>query len=90
MNEKLKAIIDQAADNLKAYAKEHEENILKAWHSVEDEAQANEETPKFKLGFGIVLDLDKDTMECALTWSVRFKASSVQSIPNPDQPDLLP
>jgi hypothetical protein len=90
MNPKLKAISDEAAENLKAYCKEHEEKILEAWHSVEQEANENEESPKFKLGFAITLDLDKNTMENALTWSVRYKASGSMEIPDPNQPDLLP
>lgn len=90
MNPKLKAIADEAAENLKAYCKEHEDKILEAWHSVENEAAENEESPKFKLGFAITLDLDKNTMENALTWSVRYKASGSMEIPDPNQPDLLP
>lgn len=84
MNKKLHAIAAKAADNLQAYVAEHEDKILEAWNAAEQEAQDNESKPKFKLGFSIVLDLENDAMETALSWSVRFKASSVVPIPDMD------
>lgn len=88
MNLKLAAIGAKAAEDLKAYMKEHEEKILEAQYNATQEAQDNEEKLKFKLGFSITLDLEKDTMETALTWGCRFKASSTANIPDPDQADL--
>jgi hypothetical protein len=85
MNQKLEAISDKAAADLQAYIKEHEDKILEAWNNAEQEAQDNEATPKFKLGFGISLDLDKDTMETALTWGIKFKASRTTQIPDTNQ-----
>jgi hypothetical protein len=87
-NEKLAGIIAKAGDDLKAYAEEHEDKILEAWYAAEEEAADNETKPKFKLGFGIVLDLDKNTMETVLTWAVRHKASSTCQIPDTNQPGL--
>lgn len=88
MNAKLKAIAEKAAENLQAYVKEYEDKILEAWNSVEAESQEQDTKPKFKLGFAITLDLEKDQMETALSWNVKYKASSTNEIPDPDQAKL--
>lgn len=89
MNPKLKAIIDRAAEDLKSLARESEDKILEAWSACEQEAQDNEQKPKFKLGFGITLDLDADKMETALSFGIKHKVSHDQAIPDPAQPDLI-
>jgi hypothetical protein len=89
MNLKLKAIADEAAENLQDLVEENEVKLLEAWDSCEAEAQANETAPKFKLGLSITLDLDADKMETALTWGVRYKATTECSIPDPAQGKLL-
>lgn len=88
MNNKLEAIADEAADNLKALVRENEDKLLEAWASCEAEAQANEEKPKFKLGLSITLDLGADKMTTDLSWGVRYKASAECSIPDPAQMKL--
>ena len=88
MNAKLKAISDEAAQNLCALVKENEEKLLEAWDACESEAQANETAPKFKLGLSITLDLDGDKMTTDLTWGVRYKATAECTIPDPDQAKL--
>lgn len=88
MNAKLQAISDRAAVDLPAFIAEKEDDILRAWSQMEDEARDQEARPKFKLGFSIVLDLDANDMETALTWSVRQKVSRNGEIPDPSQPKL--
>src|ERR1019366_3868875 len=73
-NAKLLAISNEAAANLQALVRENEDKLLEAWSSCEDEAQANETKPKFKLGLSITLDLDADKMTTDLSWGVRYKA----------------
>lgn len=88
MNPKLYAIAKEAAENLQDLVKNHEEKILEAWHACEAEAQDQESAPKFKLALSITLDLERDQMETALSFGIRYKASRDQQIPDPAQTDL--
>ena|ERR1051325_7319607 len=88
MNLKLQEISNQAAADLQAFIAESEAKLLEAWAQCEQEAQENETKPKFKFAFSVVLDLDANKMETALTFGVRHKLSRDQQIPDPDQPKL--
>ena len=88
MNQKLQEISNKAAADLQAFISESEQKLLEAWAQCEQEAQENETKPKFKFGFSVVLDLDANKMETALTFGVRHKLSRDQQIPDPDQPPL--
>lgn len=88
MNPKLAAIAREAAENLQDLVKNHEDKILEAWHACEQEAQDQESAPKFRLALSITLDLDRDQMETALSFGIRYKASRDQQIPDPNQADL--
>lgn len=87
-NEKLEAIAKKAASNLEAYIYENESKIIQAWNDAEDEARDNETKARFRMGFAIILNLDKKEMETALTFGVKFKASSTCTIPDPSQTEL--
>jgi len=84
-NVKLEAITAKAVEDLRQLIGEAEEKLLEAWASAELEAQEQEQKPVFRIGFAIVLDLDKDKMETALTFGVRHKLSIDREIPDPDQ-----
>lgn len=88
MNAKLNAIATKASAALVALVKESETKILEAWAACEEEAQDNETTPKFKLGLSITLDLDKDSMETALTYGIKHKLTATCTIPDPNQTDM--
>lgn len=88
MNEKLSAIAAKAADDLRQLVKEGNEKILEAWTAAEEQAVLDDGKPKFKLNFGITLDLDKDTMETDLSWSVKHHLSVSSQIPDPNQAEL--
>jgi hypothetical protein len=83
-NAKLNSIIAKAASNLVALAKEDEDKILAAWQAAEQEAQENETKPKFKLGFAITLDLDKNALVCDLVFGSRRKRTTEEEIPDPN------
>lgn len=85
MNSKLAAITDKAVDDFRALIKENEKLLLEAWSSAEQEATDNEAKPKFKFGFGVTLDLEKDAMASELTFGVRYKRTVESAIPDPDQ-----
>lgn len=88
MNPKLEAIAETAAHDLKALVREKETEILEAWNAAEEEAQAQESKPKFRLSLAITLDIEADKMETALTFSIKRTAFVERSIPDPDQKDL--
>lgn len=88
MNSKLAAIGEQAALDLQAFIKEGEKKILEAWAEAEQQAELEETHPKLKLGFAITLDLDKDHMETALSFGVKYKLSKDYEIPDQDQVKL--
>lgn len=85
MNSKLEAIAQKASDDLRQLVKEGESKILEAWNACEEEAQDNEAKPKFKLGLAITLDLDRDTMETALSFGIKHKLCIATVIPDPNQ-----
>lgn len=87
-NAKLRAIAQRAADNLMQSVAEGEERILEAWHAAEEEAQDNETAPKFKLGYGIALNLEADAMETKLSFGVKHCLNMVDQIPDPNQLEL--
>ena len=88
MNAKLSAIADKAAADLKGLIVESETKILEAWNAAETEAQENEKKLKFKLGFVITLDLEKDQMDSSLSYGVKRKVTASSKIPDPNQPEL--
>lgn len=88
MNPKLKAIADKAASDLIQLITDGEEKILDAWNNCEEEAQAQESTPKFKLGIALVLDLDKDTMQTSLSFGVKHTLTIAGGIPDPAQIEI--
>ena len=88
MNAKLEAIAEQASENLKTLIKEGEENILRAWAECEDEAQAEEKAAKFKLGFGITIDIGENNVDYDLTFAIRRKLTISSEIPDPNQLEL--
>lgn len=88
MNPKLEAIAAKAAEDLVGLVRDGEEKILAAWTEAEVQAQLEDTKPKFKLSVGITLDLDKDTMDTDLSWSVKHHLSVSSTIPDPSQPDL--
>lgn len=88
MNAKLNAIAASAADDLKAFVIEAEDKILEAWAAAEEEAQAEETTPKLRLGFSITLNLDRGNMETKLSFGVKHTLSAASEIPDPNQASL--
>lgn len=87
-NPKLRAISTAFSYDIPQLISEAEEEILDSWNQCEQEAQDQETAPKFKLGFGVTLDLDKDTMETKLTFGTKHTKTISRAIPDPNQPSL--
>jgi uncharacterized membrane protein YqiK len=88
MNALLQQIADHAADDLKKMIEEGNEDILKAIHKTEELCLLNETAPKFSLGFKIVVDLDKNTFDCGLSWTLKQGLNISHQIEDPSQVKL--
>lgn len=87
-NPKLSLIARHAAADLVQLLAEREEELLQAWTQASEEAQLQEKSAIFKVGYAISLDLDGDKMTTVLTFAVRRKLEIVRSMPDPTQPEL--
>lgn len=88
MNALLRTISENASADLARLIEEGAEDILKAIHKTEEEAQANDAKPKFSLGFKITVDLDAAQYNCDLSWSLKQTLSTSHSIDDPNQGTL--
>ena len=84
----LKQISVAACADLAALIASGEEDILKAIRKMQTEAELQESTPKFVLGFKIALDTGNDAFECSLNWIVRQSLSVSHQLEDPKQEKL--
>lgn len=87
-NELLRTISINASQDLAKLIEEGADDILKAIHKTEEEAQANDAKPKFSLGFKITVDLDAAAYNCDLSWSLKQTLGTTHRIEDPNQPAL--
>lgn len=88
MNALLQQISDAAAADLQDLIQSGEKDIIAAIHKATAEAQLQESTPKFALGFKISVDLDKSTFDCDLSWTLKQSLGVSHSIDDPAQVKL--
>lgn len=88
MNPKIEAIINQAPDKIKALLTEGAGDIEEAMIAAAKEAQLQETEAKLTIGCAIKVNLDKGSVEYAVSWSVRHTLSESVTLPDPNQPDL--
>lgn len=88
MNALLQQISDHACRDLADLIESGSEDILKAIHKAESEAQLQETKPKFSLGYKISVDLDKSTFDFDLSWTLKQSLSVSHQIEDPEQPKL--
>lgn len=85
---KLEAIRDEAAERLKSLITEALPDIENAIQDAVSEAQTQAAEAKFRLGFTIEYNLDRDTMTYRLSFGVRRKWESVNATPDPAQTEM--
>ena len=88
MNPLLENIAEKAAADLQDLIASGEEDILTAIHKMEEEAELQETSPKFNLGFKIVADFNKHTFDCDLSWTLKQSLSTSHQIEDPTQGKL--
>jgi len=79
-NRKLRAIVEQSAQNLISLVADHEDSILRALQETED--------GKASLSHAIKLDFGKDKQTDSLSFSIKHSDEIAQAMPDPDQPEL--
>lgn len=85
MSPKIQAIIDQAPEKLRALLTEGASDIEEAMIAAAKEAQAQETEAKLTIGCAIKVNLDKNAVEYAVSWSVRHTLSTSNTLPDPNQ-----
>ena len=88
MKEQLRAIGQSAGANLQDLIGSGEVEILKAWAAVAREAALQEVGPKLRLSYTITVDIDKQSVDYDLAWSVRHKLSVSEKLEDPRQEKL--
>jgi len=79
-NRKLRAIVEQSAQNLISLVADHEDSIFRALQETED--------GKASLSHAIKLDFGKDKQTDSLSFSIKHSDEIAQAMPDPDQPEL--
>ena len=88
MNPKIEAIINQAPDKIRALLTEGAADIEQAMISAAREAQLQEGEAKLNIGCAIKVNLDKNAVEYAVSWSVRHTLSESVTLPDPKQTEM--
>ena len=88
MNALLKIVSEQASADLRKMIEEGNDDLLAAIHKMESEAQLQETSPKFNIGFKISIDLDKSVFDCDLSWTLKQSLSTSHAIEDPNQMPL--
>lgn len=88
-NEKLAAIGEASARMLQAQIQEMDSEIMAAWAAANAQSLDDDSKPKLKIGFSITLDLDADSLSCVTSVAVRHKIETVETIPDPNQMELI-
>lgn len=85
MSPKIQAIIDQAPEKLRALLTEAADQLEEAIVAAAAEAQAQEAEAKLNVSFAIKMNLDRNAVEYAVSWSVRHTLSHSCPLPDPNQ-----
>ena len=88
MSPKIQAVIAQAPEHLTKLLTEAADQIEEAIVAAAAEAQAQEAEAKLSLGFKITLNLDRNSVQYGLGWSVKHTLTSEATLPDPNQDDL--
>lgn len=89
MNTLLQTIATTASADLAMMIEEGEPAILMSIHKMEEEAQLQETSPKFNLSFKIALDLEKNSYDCQLSWTLKQSLNTTHEIEDPKQMRLV-
>ena len=83
----LEQVLDFACADLRGLATERSEEIYEAARVVSQEADEDAKA-KLKLGLSITVNLDDNTMDTTLSFSVKRSATAEHTLDDPGQPAL--
>lgn len=88
-NERMSAFLETITTQVRTALFEREADILRAWQENIEEAGENEKDfPPLKLCLGATVDLEKNTIETVLSFTVKHQSKISESLPDPDQPEF--
>jgi hypothetical protein len=88
-NERMSAFLETIISQVRTALFEREFDILKAWQENIEEASENEKDfPPMKLGIGSTVDLEKNTIETVLSFTVKHQSKISEALPDPSQPEF--
>ena len=89
-NQRLGQILDQAAEQLKTLMHERVDDIQRAWNETIEEAHENEKEslPALKIGLGVSVDLEDDSVESVIRFSCAYTSRVSSKLADPDQMEL--
>jgi hypothetical protein len=88
MNLQLEQIAEKGAENLKTLLHESADKIREAWESALAEAELQETAPRFRLNYQILISPDESKVEYQVSFSIRYKVSVEDELPDPSQPQF--
>lgn len=83
MNNILEQMAERGAEDLRSAIEDKEPEILKAIQKMAEEREGNAPL-KFKLSLALTADLDKSTVETAVSYSVKTTVKGVHAIERDD------
>lgn len=90
-NERMQAFIETAKSQVGILLTERGDDMLAAWHENIEEAQSADEKasiPPLKLSISVAVDLEKNAIETALSFTVKHQSKLKCDLPDPNQPGL--
>ena len=88
MNNILTQMAERGAEDLRSAIEDKEAEILKAIQKMADEREGDSPL-KFKLSLALTADLDKSTVETAVSYSVKTTVKGVHAIKQDDETPSL-
>lgn len=90
-NERMDAFIATISSQVRTLLHERGDNMLAAWHENMEEAQSADEKaslPPLKLSISATVDLEKNSVESVLSFTVKRQSKIKADLPDPNQPEL--
>ena len=90
-NDRMAAFIATISSQVTTLLNERGDDMLAAWHENMEEAQSADEKapmPPLKLSISATVDLEKNSIETGLAFTVKHQSKLKADLPDPNQPEL--
>lgn len=89
-NPKIRHILQKGPEMFAALVKEGAAEIVEAMRIMSEEAATQDKPPRFKLAFGVTIEVDEDGVVYDLNYGLRRKLSAVTHIDDSEVPKADP